>query len=66
MKGYLRKVNKYPVSIQDIQSGSSAELSRKWHTGIYNYDKICSSLGLSLKALEDQLDQDMSVFVYNK
>jgi hypothetical protein len=61
IKGYLRKINKYPVSIQNSQAG--IESSKKWLTGIYNYDKICSSLGLSIKGIDEQLDEDMNVYI---
>jgi hypothetical protein len=44
IKGYLKKTNKYPVCFQENQSQHI--YSKKWLTGFYNYDKICSSLGL--------------------
>jgi hypothetical protein len=64
IRGYLRKINKYPVSIIDTQVG--IESSRKWLTGIYNYDKICSSLGMSIRGIDEQLDEDMNVYVIIK
>lgn len=47
MKGYLRKVNKYPISLAENLLASN-ETSKKWLTGNFNYDKICSSLGFDL------------------
>ena len=45
MKGYLRKINKYPVTLQDPQTKFTDE--KKWLTdGNYNFDKICSSLSI--------------------
>jgi len=59
IKGYLSKINKYPVSLQEPQS--KIESSKKWLTGYHNYDKICSALGMSIKTIEEQLDEDFSI-----
>jgi hypothetical protein len=64
IKGYLKKINKYPVCLQDQQS--QAGYSKKWLTGFYNYDKICSSLGYSTQTIEEQLDQDPTVVIIVK
>ena len=86
MKGYLRKINKYPVTLQNPQTKFTDE--KKWLTdGNYNFDKICSSLsnssclfffklnqnlsrffykGLSLKSIEEILDENKDLAIIHK
>lgn len=40
MKGYLRKMNKYPVKLSESDKSSSLTLK---FNGTNNYDKLCSS-----------------------
>lgn len=58
IKGYLRKVNKYPVNPN--------ELERKWQNGQANLDKICSSNGKSVKKIEQELDDDQEILIFIK
>lgn len=61
IKGYLKKINKYPISLQEPQT--KIDNSKKWLTGMHNYDKICSSLGMSIKTIDEQLDEDFNIVI---
>ncbi len=83
LKGILRKLNKYPMSLTDINQAATNPSSKKYFNGYHNYDKLCSVFGelkktyfatiilnisvlkkgLSVKALEEQLDEDTNVAV---
>lgn len=45
MKGLLRKLNKYPISLRDAQSTS--DTSKTGLTGFLSYDKLCSLKGFN-------------------
>lgn len=43
MRGFLRKLNKYPILYKE---SSSIDL-KDCLTGMFNFDKICSSKGMN-------------------
>lgn len=51
LKGFLKKLNKYPISLQDPNCKIPDE-NKKSLTGIYNLDKICSTNGKLLFHIE--------------
>ena len=55
----LRKINKYPISLNCQPSNSS----KICFPGDYNYDKICSENGISIQKIEEHLDQDPNVII---
>jgi len=46
LKGFLRKLHKYPITLQETQAKNEEE--KKWLTGFLNFDNICSSLGKTI------------------
>jgi len=46
LKGFLKKLHKYPIALQDTQAKNDDE--KKWLTGVFNFDNICSSLGKNI------------------
>jgi hypothetical protein len=62
MKNYLRKVNKYPINLVDPNSKQQSAV-KLWLTGIFNYDKICSSTGSSVQKIEETFDANFDVVV---
>lgn len=55
----LRKINKYPISLNSQPSDSS----KFRFPGDFNYDKICSENGISIQKIEEHLDQDPNVII---
>ena len=78
LKKILRKVYKYPVYVQDVLGGSlGANTSNNsdnnvqgaacdlYHlfTGNKHFDEICCRLGMSVRQLEELIDNDPNVYV---
>ena len=81
IKSYLKKINKYPVCLPE----QKALFPKRWLTGAFNFDEICSSLGnyyilcnymnnfenfiflaISVKKMEEQLDEEINVAILIK
>lgn len=60
LKGFLKKIHKYPIT---LGSKDKLEDEKKRYTGIFNMDKICSSLGVGVRSVDEQLDEDKDVIV---
>ena len=78
LKKILRKVYKYPVYVQDVLGGSlGANTSNNtdnnvqgaacdlYHlfTGNKHFDEICCRLGMSVRQLEELIDNDPNVYI---
>ena len=78
LKKILRKVYKYPVYVQDAggslgantnnntaDSGVQGAASDLYHlfTGNKHFDEICCRLGMSVRQLEELIDNDPNVYV---
>lgn len=74
MKKILRKVNKYPVYVQDANSSLGVTNTDQTGHGVASeyypmfdgtkhYDEICCQLGMSIKNLEEIIENDPNVYV---
>ncbi|KAL1923629.1 uncharacterized protein VTP21DRAFT_8609 [Calcarisporiella thermophila] len=77
MKGFLYRVHKYPLLLNNVQPentiegdypASYSEISprlRKYLTGTHHYDEICTALEVSARELDDTLRSNPNVvFLY--
>ncbi|XP_064605500.1 GATOR1 complex protein NPRL2-like isoform X1 [Liolophura sinensis] len=61
MKGYIRRLNKYPVKLLD--SDYKGKQLYQWCNGCHNYDEICCKTGLSAQELDEKLEGDPSIVI---
>ena len=77
LKKILRKVYKYPVYAQDVPGGSLGANTNNTDSGVQgaacdlyylftgnkHFDEICCRLGMSVRQLEELIDNDPNVYV---
>ncbi|CAF0796246.1 unnamed protein product [Brachionus calyciflorus] len=64
IKRLLRKINKYPISLDDASLTNGTELSSEINLpGDCSYDKLCSQNRISIKKIEETLDKLPNVIV---
>ncbi|XP_064597305.1 GATOR1 complex protein NPRL2-like [Liolophura sinensis] len=62
MKGYIRRLYKYPIKLLDAEYTKGKQLY-EFCNGCHNYDEICCKTGLSTQELEEKLEKDPNIVI---